>query len=64
MPEVSTAVVDVVADERIIAIGHAVNLDRPGDVPGLVQKHAFVRLRDADVCLLGPLTRALRDELF
>ena len=38
--------VDVVADDRVVEVGVPVDLDRAGDVAGLVQQHVLVGLDD------------------
>src|SRR5207245_2136323 len=41
--------IDVVADQRIVEIGHPVDFHSPGDMAGLIQQDVLVRLGDTDV---------------
>ena len=40
---------DVVADERVVEVGVPVDLERAGDVSGVVEQHVLVALDDANV---------------
>ena len=55
--------VDVVAGDRVVELGVPVELDRTGDVAGLVQQHVLVGLGDDEAGVVEVLGHPLgRDE--